>query len=144
MTVATFFVLIPALIGLAAVDAVGLAPQARRIVVQEEIIMRVPVRPRLAPPAIEWRERKGPKCVPLADIRSAMLSGREQVDFLLDDRSRVRAELSEGCGALDFYGGFYLKTEDDRVCAERDFVHSRMGGRCEIVRFRKLEPRIKD
>ena len=92
---------------------------------------------------IEWKEGKGPKCVPLGDVRAAMLSGREQVDFLLEDRRRIRAELSDGCQALDFYVGFYLKTEDERMCAGRDFVHSRMGGRCEIDRFRSLEPRLR-
>ena len=142
MTVWTFFALIPALIGLAAAQR-GEAPALRQIAVQDELVTRVPVRPRLAPPAIDWQERKGPKCVPLAEIRAAMLSGAEQVDFMLTDRRRVRAQLSEGCEALDFYGGFYLKTEDDRICADRDFVHSRMGGRCEIDRFRSLEPKLR-
>ena len=138
----TLFALVPALLGLAAVEA-GRQPDARRITVRDEVITRVPVRPRLAPPQIEWKESKGPRCVPLGDVRAAMLSGREQVDFLLEDRRRIRAELSDGCQALDFYVGFYLKTEDERMCAGRDFVHSRMGGRCEIDRFRSLEPRLR-
>ena len=141
MTVSTFFALLPALIGLAAVQSAD--PAVRRVLVQDELIVRVPVRPRLAPPAIEWEEHKGPKCVPLAQVRAATLAGSDAVDFLLAERRRVRAELKEGCEALDFYGGFYLKTKDERMCADRDFIHSRMGGRCEIDRFRSLEPKIK-
>lgn len=141
MTVSAFLALIPALLGLAAAQSSADQPSVRRLVVQEQLIMRVPVRPRPAPPAIDWRESKGPKCVPLDDIRAAMLSGAEQVDFLLADRRRVRAELSQGCAALDFYGGFYLKPSDERMCARRDVIHSRMGGSCKIDRFRSLTPR---
>lgn len=143
MTVSSLLALIPALIGLAAAQSGGAEPGVRRIVIQDQMIMRVPVRPRLAPPAIRWAERKGPRCIALADVRAAMLSGRAQVDFLLSERRRVRARLSKGCEALDFYAGFYLKSGDEQMCAERDFIHSRMGGRCEIDRFRSLEPRLR-
>jgi hypothetical protein len=69
-----------------------------------------------------------------------MLSGNEQVDFLLGNGVRVRAKFDERCPALDFYGGFYLKTEDQRLCAGRDAVRSRMGGDCTIERFKHLVP----
>lgn len=140
MNVSAFLALVPALLGLAAAQGPAEQPTVRRLVVQDPVILRVPVHPRLAPPATDWLESKGPKCVPLAHIRAAMLSGREQVDFLLRDRRRVRAELSKGCAALDFYAGFYLKAKDERVCARRDLIHSRMGGSCEIARFRSLTP----
>lgn len=143
MTVAAFLALMPALLGMTAVQSAG-NPDVRRLVIQDEVIVRVPVRPRLALPRIEWKERKGPKCVPLASVRAAMLAGPDAVDFLLRDRRRIRAKLSRDCAALDFYGGFYLKTRDERMCADRDFLHSRMGGRCEIDRFRTLVPRLDD
>lgn len=143
MIVSTLLALLPALIGLAAVQPAGEDPDARRIVALDQIIMRVPIQPRLAPPQVDWKERKGPRCVPIAEISAAMLSGSEQVDFLLKDRRRVRARLSGGCAALDFYTGFYLRTRDERLCADRDMIHSRMGGRCEIDVFRMLEPEIR-
>ena len=142
MTVSTLLALVPALIGLAALQS-GDHLVVRRIVIHDEMITRVPVRPRLAPPDVEWEERKGPKCVSLGEVRAATLSGSDAVDFVLNDRRRVRAQLSKGCDALDFYGGFYLKTRDERMCADRDFIHSRMGGRCEIDRFRTLEPKAR-
>ncbi len=144
MTVSTFLALLPALLGLATIQGGGAQPTLRRLVAQDQIILRVPVQPRLQGPQIRWVERKGRKCVPLGDIRGAALSGPESVDFLLSDRKRVRAHLTEGCPALDFYAGFYLKTDDERMCADRDFIHSRMGGSCEIERIRNLVPKIKD
>jgi hypothetical protein len=120
----------------------GAQPVVRRVVVGSEIILRVPVQP-LPPPRFEWVEHKGPKCIDWADIRGAMLSGPANVDFLLPDRQRVRAEFAEDCAALDFYGGFYLSPRDEQVCVRRDSVHSRMGGSCRIERFRKLVPKLR-
>jgi len=83
------------------------------------------------------------KCIPTAAIQRALLSGSEQVDFVLTGRGRMRAELDEDCPALDFYGGFYLQLEDDRLCAGRDAIRSRMGGSCTIERFSELVPKIR-
>jgi hypothetical protein len=143
VTLSAFLALLPALLGLVTIQGSGAQPALRRLVSQKQVILRVPVQPRLATPPIRWVERKKRKCVPIGDIRAAALSGPESVDFMLKDRGRVRAHLSEGCPALDFYAGFYLSTEDDRMCAGRDSIHSRMGGNCEIDRFRSLVPKIK-
>ena len=148
MTVSSFLVLLPLLLGLASTqdDSAGEEPQPRvsRLVVEEQWIVRVPVRPQRAAPRFEWGEGKRVKCFSTKDIRGALLSGADNVDFLLGKRQRVRASFNGNCPALDFYGGFYLKTDDDRVCARRDVVHSRMGGSCRIEGFRRLEPRLKD
>ena len=139
----TFVTFIPLLLGLFAGQGADGQPAVTRLIMQDEVILRVPVQPRRYLP-IEWVEHKGPKCVPAGMIRRAMLSGPEQVDFLLADRSRIRAELDEDCPALDFYGGLYLQYgRDQRICAKRDAIHSRMGGSCEIRRFRLLEPRLR-
>jgi hypothetical protein len=114
-----------------------------RLVIQDEVILRVPVQPRSILPLIDWKERKGPKCIPSAAIRRALLSGSEQVDFVLAGGGRIRAELDEDCPALDFYNGFYLQPEDDRICAHRDAIHSRMGGSCTIDRFKQLVPKVR-
>ena len=111
--------------------------------VQDELIIKVPVRP-LPPAQFEWVERKGPRCVPASVIRGALLTGPDHVDFMLPQRQRIRATFDDDCPALDFYGGFYLKTEDQQVCAGLDSVHSRMGGSCRIERFRHLVPKFKD
>jgi hypothetical protein len=112
------------------------------ITVRDEIIMRVPIRPHPGP-QIEWREKRGPRCVAAAAIAGAMLSGRSSVDFVLRDNTRLRARLDSDCPALDFYDGFYVQPEDHRLCMRRDVISSRMGGSCRIERFRLLIPRLK-
>ena len=130
------------LLGLAALAQDRGEGAVRQVMIEEQLTIRVPVRLRQVSP-IEWRERKGPKCFPAATIRGAMLSGPSSVDFLLRDRSRVRAELDSDCHSLDFYGGFYLQPADEKLCARRDAIRSRMGGQCRIDRFRSLEPRLR-
>ena len=130
--------LFPAMLGFA---SAGQSDEVRTLVVEQEVIMRVPVRPRPVQPNA-WEEKKGPKCLDAGSIRGAALSGRETVDFLLFDRTRFRAELSEDCPALDFYNGFYLTPEGGKVCAKRDGIHSRIGRSCQIERFRRLVPKL--
>lgn len=130
--------LFPVLFGLS-IEATD--PQVvRRIVIRDEIIVRVPVRPRLNP-RIEWKEHKGPKCIAIDRLAGSVLSGPSSIDFVFRDRSRVRAELDDECPAIDFYGGFYLQPEDHRICADREVIRSRVGASCEIDRFRRLTPR---
>jgi hypothetical protein len=112
------------------------------MVVRDEIVLRIPIRPRPMRP-IEWKEGKGPRCLDTDRLAGAMLSGPSSIDFVLRDRRRFRAELDNECPALDFYTGFYLQPDDDRVCAKRDEVRRRDGGGCRIERFRSLTPRVK-
>ena len=143
MIVGTFFSVIPVLLGLVAAQPGALEQAVTRLVIQDEVILRVPVEPRPIGPTIQWIERHGPKCIPVSAIRGAVLSGPEQVDFMFGNRARVRAQFDEDCPALDFYGGFYLQTDGDRLCAGRDAVHSRMGGSCTIERFKLLVPKFR-
>ncbi|HET6534838.1 MAG TPA: hypothetical protein VFG41_01540 [Sphingomicrobium sp.] len=142
MTVGTIIVFVPLLLGLLAAQPGLVGQSVTRLVDQDEIILRVPVQPRPLPPHVEWVEKKGPKCVAAADIRHAMMSGSE-IDFILTGGHRVRAELDEDCAALDFYSVFYLQSQDDRLCAGRDAIHSRMGGSCTIERFRSLVAKVR-
>jgi hypothetical protein len=135
--------LLPLLFGLFGAQPGEVGQSVTRLIVQDEVILRVPVQPRPLLPQFEWVEKKGPKCVPVADIQRALLSGSEQVDFILTDRGRIRAQFDEDCPALDFYGGFYLQLQDDRLCAHRDAIHSRIGTSCTIERFKQLVPRFR-
>lgn len=134
------FGLVPALLA-AAFQATPDQGVVRRVVIRDEVIWRIPVRPRRSP-MIEWKERKGPKCLAAAAISGAMLSGPSSIDFVMRDRRRIRAEMDSDCPALDFYGGFYLQPDDERICAKREEVRSRAGGSCRIERFRSLEPKL--
>ena len=143
MTPGIFLSLFPVLLGFLAVQPGAVQQTVTRLVVQDEVILRVPVQPRPFVPEIDWIEHKGPKCIPAGAIRRAVLSGDGQVDFVLADRRRIRAQFDEDCPALDFYGGFYLQPQDDQLCARRDAIHSRMGGSCTIERFRQLKPQLR-
>ncbi len=138
-----FFSFIPILLGLLAVQPAAMQQGVTRLVIQDEVILRIPVEPRPLAPSVQWVEHKGPKCIPVSAIRGALLSGPEQVDFIFGNRARVRAQFDEDCPALDFYTGFYLQPEGDRLCAGRDAIHSRMGGSCTIERFKLLEPKLR-
>ena len=143
MSVGSIWGLVPLLLGIFATQSPTVGQSVTRLIVQDEIILRIPVQPRPLMPQIEWMEKKGPRCVPVAAIQRALLQGDEQVDFVFVNHARVRAQLDENCPALDFYGGFYLQPEDDRLCAGRDAIHSRMGGSCTIERFKKLVPKFR-
>jgi len=134
---------VPLLLGIFAAQPGVVQQSVTRLVIQDEVILRVPVVPHPPLASVDWEERKGPKCIPTGAIQRALLSGSEQVDFVLAGRGRMRAQLDEDCPALDFYGGFYLQPEDDRLCAGRDAIHSRIGGSCTINRFKQLIPRLR-
>lgn len=111
-----------------------------RMVVSQEIILRVPVvRPRLVRP-VRWTEKKGPKCIASGQIVAAALADQRSIDFLLRDRTRIRAKMDEDCPTLDFYGNFYIQPRDERICAKREEIKSRMGASCRIQRFRRMVP----
>jgi hypothetical protein len=111
--------------------------------IEERLIIRIPVVPRPRQRLhIRWEEEKGPKCLPADSIARAFLSGPDSIDFLLRGRQLVRARLDSDCEGLDFYGGFYVQPEDDRICAKRDTIRSRVGGSCRIERFRTLVPKV--
>lgn len=138
---ASILSMVSVLLGLATVQPAAVQT-VTRLVIQDEVILRIPVEPRPMGPGIQWMERKGPKCIPAGAIRGALLSGPEQVDFIMINRARVRAQFDEDCPALDFYRGFYVQPKDEQLCAGRDAVHSRIGGSCTIERFKSLVPRL--
>lgn len=138
MTISAFLTLWPVVLALG-IQTSGESPRVRSLVVQDQLVLRVPVRPPL--PQTMWTERKGPKCIPAEQIRGAFLSASDHVDFVLTGRRLLRAELHGDCPALDFYEGFYLNSEDEMICARRDVVRSRVGASCRIEKFRQLVPK---
>ena len=142
MTLFAFLGLFPALFGMAAQAPTEQQQVVRRVVIQNQVIFRIPIRRRLSRP-IEWVERKGPKCLPASLIAGAVLSGPSSIDFVMRNRQRVRAVMDSDCPALDFYGRFYLQPDDEYICAKREVIRSRVGGSCRIERFRLLVPQLK-
>ncbi|MBA3896251.1 MAG: hypothetical protein H0X36_03760 [Sphingomonadaceae bacterium] len=121
----------------------GDATEFAQLTIQQRIVIRIPARPVPAAPArpLRWKEKHGPKCLPLAMLAGAVITGPQQVDLFMRGGARMRAVLDDECPAIDFYEGFYLTpTRDGRVCADRDMIHTRIGGQCAIERFRTLVP----
>ncbi len=133
----------PLLLGLFGAQPGAVGQSVTRLIIQDEVILRIPVQPRPLLPDLQWLEKKGPKCIPTAAVQRALLNGSAQVDFVMVDHARIRAQFDEDCPALDFYGGFYLQVEDDRLCARRDAIHSRIGSSCRIERFKQLVPKFR-
>ena len=141
MNFLALFGLIPALFGFSA-DPPADEQVVRRVVIQNEVIFRIPIRPRVSRP-VEWVERKGPKCIPANLLAGALLSGPSSIDFVLKNRQVVRAKMDSDCPALDFYGRLYLQPDDDFICAKREVIRSRVGGSCRIEKFKTLVPQYK-
>lgn len=144
MTQGTVFGFVPFILALFAGQPGLIGQSVAHLAMQEEIILRVPIAPRPPMPQFDWQEHKGPKCVATEALQRAILPGAEdQVDFVLADHTRIRAQLDEDCPALDFYNGLYLETPDEKLCAGRDEIHSRMGGSCRIDGFKRLVPKAR-
>jgi hypothetical protein len=117
---------------------------AAQVMVRRQIVIRsISTGPRTGGlrKAVEWQERRGPRCVPAQAIAGAARMRRNSVDLILRNQRRVRVRLGRACPALDYYYGFYITPgEDGLVCSDRDSVRSRVGGQCEIDRFDLLRP----
>ena len=138
--------LTPLLVGAAAGPPPAPAARYSQTIVREQIVVRIgPGLAMSAPAPIRWKEGKGPKCVPARLIAGYAVMAPATVDFMLRDNRRIRARLDSTCPALDYYRGFYVTPNPDgRICADRDFIRSRMGGECGIDKFRSLKPRRAD
>lgn len=123
-----------------AVEPSGQRIQLAQIIVRERVIVRVPATTRV-PPVVRWKQKRGPRCIAADNFAGAAVMAPDSIDLLARGGQRVRAELEDACPALDFYSGFYLTPSTDRkLCANRDAIHARSGGECQIKRFRLLVP----
>lgn len=115
--------------------------QFAQLTIQQRIVVRVPITPlqSTSQPAARWVERKGPKCIPLAGLGGFVVRTPQVVDLFLRGGQRFRARLERQCSATDLSYGFYVKPHaDGRICADRDSLHARTGGKCEVERFTTL------
>ena len=111
-----------------------------QLTIQQRLIIRLPAqRPAPPPRLMRWREKRGPKCVPMNAVGGAAIIEADSVDLYLRGGLRIRARLDDACPALDYYSGFYVSpTRDGMICADRDSIRTRAGGICNIDRFRLL------
>lgn len=114
-------------------------PTVRRVIIRNQLVLKIPLQPRQSN-ASQYRLLETPRCVATREITGANMSGQRTIDFTLANDRRLRVHMSKECKSLDFYGGFYLQPQDERVCVQRDVIRTRMGGNCQIERFQLLQP----
>lgn len=86
-------------------------------------------------------ERKTDKCLPIASIAGVQIESQDRLLLVTRSRKLIGASLEKSCRARDFYSGFYVdRSEDGRLCAGRDTIHSRAGVNCAITKMRELVP----
>jgi hypothetical protein len=140
MSLSFAFALLSALPDVApSIDGTALA----QLTIERRVVIRVPVMPMNVVPMrpIRMVEKKGPKCVMASDLGGAFVSGPRQIDLYLRGGARLRAELDRQCNAVDLRFGFYIRpNRDGQMCSDRDMIHARTGGQCDIERFRTLVP----
>jgi hypothetical protein len=113
-----------------------------QLTVRQRVVIRVPRMPVAPAVPIRWDEKKGPKCIAVAELAGALVSSGDAIDLVLRGGKRLRARLDDECRSLDFYSGFYLRpSADGQVCAKRDSFRVRSGRSCPVGRFRLLEPK---
>lgn len=115
-----------------------------QVIIERRSVIRITPhveQPRIRPDFREWREKPAPKCFPIGAFAGILISKPDSLDMVLRGGQLIRAKLEKGCPSIDFYSGFYVRpTSDGRLCEDRDTIHSRTGGACEIDRFRVLAP----
>jgi hypothetical protein len=120
-----------------------------QLTITRSFVIRIPgwrrarARPATPVPAAgpQFKEHKGPRCIEAASIGGAAISAPDSVDFIVKGGQRIRARLEEQCPALDYYSGFYVvPPPDGKICADRDSIHTRSGGDCQVDKFRALTP----
>jgi hypothetical protein len=134
------FALATSAAGDASLVAVERGIEYAQITIQRTTIIRVPALIAEPPPRLlKWKEKKGPKCIPVNALAGAALTQPDAVDLMMRGGLRVRAKLEQSCPSVDFYSGFYVVPRSDgQVCQGRDTIHSRSGGECGIDKFKTL------
>jgi hypothetical protein len=117
----------------------GESVEFAQLIIRQRLVVRVPATK--LPPTIKWKEKRAPKCMSAEGLAGAAVVEPDSIDLIARGGRRFRVELDSACPGIEFYRGFYLVPSPDRmICAGRDAIHARSGGKCQIKRFRKLVP----
>jgi hypothetical protein len=111
--------------------------------VQQRVIIRFPSGngPMSVGKPIKYKEEKIGKCLQVNRLIGSRPDGKDKLEFVTRDQQLIRAYLGDGCLAREFYAGAYVeRSEDGKICAERDILHARTGAQCEIDKFRLMVP----
>lgn len=95
--------------------------------------------PNPEPPRFE--RRKVGKCLAMRDVTGVRVINDDMLVLFMRDQRMIEAELERSCSAREFYQGFYMeRSEDGRLCVDRDLLQARSGSKCEVNKLRQLVP----
>lgn len=78
-------------------------------------------------------------CVDVSSILGVRATRDNRLLLFTRDRQILSASLKRNCSARAFYSGFYVeRSEDGRLCANRDQLQSRAGSSCGVDGFTRL------
>lgn len=90
---------------------------------------------------IKYREAKIGNCLMMDRLVASRPGPKNSLELATRDGVVIRAYLDDSCLAREFYAGAYMERPlDGKLCVKRDFVHARTGAKCEIDKFRVLQP----
>ena len=126
------------------------AKDANQVRIEQQVTIRIAPRPQQVRPNMlmdlpgrevgpKFLERKMGKCLKVSGIAGVQPDGGNRLLLFMRDRRVVSAQLERACRSRDFYSGFYLSRSDDgRLCVDRDTLLSRSGANCRLTRIRQL------
>ncbi|MEN7536027.1 hypothetical protein [Aurantiacibacter flavus] len=86
-----------------------------------------------------FQEADHADCLPLDQLMSVQPMGDDRLLLITQDRRLLSAGLDRSCSAQAFYAGFYVeRSEDGRLCVNRDELQSRAGDTCRISSLSRL------
>jgi hypothetical protein len=115
--------------------------------VEQRVIIRIPSR--VVTPvgangsakSAQYKEAKIGKCLMMDRLVASRPGPKNSLELATRDGIVIRAYLEDDCLAREFYAGAYMERPvDGKLCVKRDFVHARTGAKCEINKFRLLQP----
>jgi hypothetical protein len=127
----------------AATSPLPAGEQFAQLTIQQRVVIRVPMVPIAQDPirSLRWVEKKGPKCIASNTLAGAVVTAPRAIDLVTRGGPRLRAQLDGSCQDVDLRFGFYIRPNSDgKICSDRDAIHARTGGQCEIEKFRTLVP----
>jgi hypothetical protein len=74
------------------------------------------------------------RCINVDTVAGAVVIGDAAVELTMKSGLRWKMYFAQGCPALSFYQGFYYRrAHTGELCAGRDAVIARSGGKCSIA-----------
>ncbi|RJY08844.1 hypothetical protein [Aurantiacibacter aquimixticola] len=112
---------------------IRIGPAASRA--RTDMLAQLPRRPM----PTRFAEEDHGDCVDASSIVGVQPSGDNRLLFFTSDRQILAASLEDQCLARAFYAGFYIERSDDgRLCANRENLRSRAGASCQVENFSRL------